>query len=161
LWSGLALAAAGVALDDHGFFEWGVDRARAVIGSLNTDGTLPHELAAGKLALHDHLSVLQPLSVLNELAHANGIDLEADGRLSRMVAAVFAGARQKPLFAPLKGQQRMGRDAAESADPLIHGAGLLVWLRRHPDAVIYSALAPLLPLSEPGLGGNVGLLYGP
>jgi hypothetical protein len=160
-WSGLALAASGVALDDRGFFDWGIRQARTLIGSANTDGTLPHELGAGQLALHAHLTVLQPLSVLNELAYANGIDLEADGRLARMVATGFAGARHEALFARLTGRRQSGVDAAESANPLANAAGILVWLGRHPDAFIYSALVPLLPLREPGLGGDVGLLYGP
>jgi poly(beta-D-mannuronate) lyase len=159
-WAGMSVAAVGIAVDDRAMFDWGVQRLRIGLGQINADGALPLELARGRLALHYHLFALQPLLVLNEMAHANGIDMESDGKLAQLVHLSFAGARDRSVFTRLAGVQQSGFSGAEEADEMVEGAAFEVWLVRHPDPAVAGAIAPHRPFNVPWLGGNVTLLYG-
>jgi poly(beta-D-mannuronate) lyase len=159
-WAGLAVAAAGIARDDRALFDWGIARLRIGIGQIDADGGLPLELGRGRLALHYHLFALEPLLALNEMAHANGIDAEADGKLARLVGVTFAGARDPVVFARLSGVPQVGFSSRETADAMVEGAALEIWLRRHPDPATAAAVAPHRPFDVPWLGGDVSLLYG-
>ncbi len=159
-WAGMSVAAVGIAIDDRGMFDWGVQRLRLGVGQINADGALPLELARGRLALHYHLFALQPLLVLNEMAHANSIDMESDGKLARLVHLSFAGARDRSVFTRLAGVQQSGFSDAEEADEMVEGAAFEIWLARHPDPAVAAAIAPHRPFNVPWLGGNVTLLYG-
>jgi poly(beta-D-mannuronate) lyase len=159
-WTGLAVAAAGIARDDRAEFDWGIQRLRYGIAQIDANGALPLELARARLALHYHLFALQPLAALDEMAYANGIDLEGDGQLAHLVATCFAGARDPALYARLSGTPQSGFSPGETKAPLREGAGFEIWLRRHPDPALSAALAPYRPFRSPWLGGDVSLLFG-
>lgn len=159
-WAGVAVGAAGIALDDRVMFDWAMRRAQIGLSQVAADGTLPLELARGRMARHYHLFALQALAVLDAMAHANGVELD-DGALARLVAVTFRGAQDPAVFERLTGEKQGELSPRLAEQPLRAGHGLLVWLRRHPDPAMAAALRPALPLREPWLGGDTGLLFGP
>lgn len=159
-WAGVAVGAAGIALDDRAMFDWAMRRAQLGLSQVAADGTLPLELARGRMARHYHLFALEALSLLDAMAHVNGVELD-DEALARLVAVTFRGAQDQAVFERLAGEKQRGLSRELEEQPLRAGHGLLVWLRRHPDPAIAAALRPVLPLREPWLGGDTGLLFGP
>jgi poly(beta-D-mannuronate) lyase len=71
-WTGLAVAASGIAANDRALFDWGVAKYRVGADEIAPDGTLPLEMARGERALHYHFYALTPLVMLAELGRANG-----------------------------------------------------------------------------------------
>jgi poly(beta-D-mannuronate) lyase len=92
-WAGLAVAAAGIADDDHEAFDWGITACRMGIDAIQPDGSLRAEMNRGRMALHYNLYALAPLIMLAELGEANGIDLYAydDGAIHKLVRFCLAG----------------------------------------------------------------------
>src|SRR5258708_10779979 len=99
-WAGLAVAAAGVAANDHDLLDWGIRRYRLTISQIQEDGTLPLELARARRALHYHLFAAGPVVVLAELAAANGLDLygAASGAVHRYLARALDGREDSRWF---------------------------------------------------------------
>ncbi|MBI3707796.1 MAG: alginate lyase family protein [Proteobacteria bacterium] len=84
-WAALAAAAAGIAAQDRGLFDWAAGRYLFALTQIAADGTLPLELARAGKALHYHLFSVTPLVMVAELGAANGLDLYAEqgGALGR------------------------------------------------------------------------------
>lgn len=100
-WAGLAVAAAGVAINDRGDFEWGVASYKAGVDQIQPNGALPLEMERAGRALHYHLYALAPLVMLAELGEANGMDLYAydNGALHRLARLCIAGLSDPGIFA--------------------------------------------------------------
>ena len=107
-WSGLAVAAAGIADNDKGDFLWGVDSYKAGVDQIRPDGVLPLEMNRAGRALHYHLYALAPLIMIAELARANGMDLYSysNGAIHRLVNLCAAGLRNPDIFAKATGVQQ-------------------------------------------------------
>jgi poly(beta-D-mannuronate) lyase len=107
-WSGLAVAAAGIATNDKSNFVWGVQSYKAGVDQIQPDGVLPHEMARAGRALHYHLYALAPLIMIAELAEANGMDLYSynNGAIHRLVNLCIAGLRDPEIFAKATGVQQ-------------------------------------------------------
>ncbi len=86
-WAGLAVSAAGIAINNRDDFEWGLKAYKAGAAEIRDDGSLPREMARAGMALHYHLYSVAPLVMLAELGEANGIDLYAEnhGSIHRLV----------------------------------------------------------------------------
>ena len=104
-WAGLAVAAAGVAIDDKSDFVWGIGSFKAGVDQIQPNGVLPREMARAGRALHYHLYALAPLIMIAELAEANGQDLYSynNGALQRLVKVCIAGLRDPDIFAKATG----------------------------------------------------------
>jgi poly(beta-D-mannuronate) lyase len=74
-WAALALAATGMAVQDRGLFEEGVQMARQALSRVASDGSLPLEMDRGGRAINYHVFALEPLIVIAEIGVANGVDL--------------------------------------------------------------------------------------
>jgi poly(beta-D-mannuronate) lyase len=153
-WTGLAVAAAGIACQDRGHFDWGLARARIGIGQIRDDGLLPLELERERLALHYHVFALSPLVLLAELAVANGVPLydERDHALRRLAERVIAGLADPRAFEQLTGfAQEQLTDPPQKAD--------LAWAEpyaaRFPDARLAAWLEQARPLRDVRLGGDL------
>jgi poly(beta-D-mannuronate) lyase len=157
-WSGLAVAAAGVCADDRELFRWGLTRARVGIAQVQRDGTLPLEMARGRLALHYHVFALAPLVMLAELATANGVALydEGDRAIARLAARVVEGLRDPQTFAAPAGDAQQFRAPPQAAD--------LAWAEpyaaRFPDPILARMIAAARPLDDVRLGGNLTIAFG-
>jgi poly(beta-D-mannuronate) lyase len=104
-WSGLAVAAAGIADNDKREFRFGIDSYEAGVDQILPDGVLPLEMNRAGRALHYHLYALAPLIMIAELAAANGTDLYSydKGAIHRLVRACVAGLQNPELFAKAAG----------------------------------------------------------
>ncbi|MGC2298523.1 MAG: alginate lyase family protein [Acidobacteriaceae bacterium] len=107
-WSGLAVAAAGIAAHDKSDLAWGVQSYRAGVDQIRPDGALPLEMNRAGRALHYHLYALAPLVMIAELAQANGTDLYSynSGAIHRLVKLCVAGLQNPDLFAKATGVQQ-------------------------------------------------------
>jgi len=153
-WTGLAVAAAGIACQDRGHFDWGLARARIGIAHVDADGLLPLELERERLALHYHVFALAPLVMLAELAVANGVPLydERDHALRRLADRVIAGLADPRSFEQLTGfAQEQLTDPPQKAD--------LAWAEpyaaRFPDARLAQWLDAARPVRDVRLGGDL------
>jgi poly(beta-D-mannuronate) lyase len=107
-WSGLAVAAAGISLDNKRDFTWGVQSYKVGVDQIQRDGSLPREMARAGRALHYHLYALAPLVMIAELAEANGTDLYSynKGAIQRLADLCVAGLRNPEIFAKATGVQQ-------------------------------------------------------
>jgi poly(beta-D-mannuronate) lyase len=158
-WAGLAVAASGVAANDHQLFDWGISRGRLGLAQIGADGTLPLELARKSLALHYHVFALAPLILLAEIAVANGVPFydENRGALRRLVDRVLVGMDHPETF------ETLVHAAQEFTVP--PGAAHLAWAEAYEARFHDPRLAKWLPMSRPlvdvRLGGDQTLAFGP
>jgi poly(beta-D-mannuronate) lyase len=158
-WTGLAVAAAGVACGQRPLFDWGLARARIGLAQVDADGLLPLELERQRLALHYHVFALAPLVMLAELATANGVPLydERDRALRRLADRVIAGLAEPASFEKLTGvpQEQLTRPPRGTdlawAEP---------YAARFPDARLAGWLDAARPVSDVRLGGNLTAAFG-
>jgi poly(beta-D-mannuronate) lyase len=153
-WTGMAVAAAGVACQDRDHFAWGLARARIGLAQVSADGLLPLEVARERLALHYHVFALAPLVMLAELAVANGVPLydERDHALRRLAERVIAGLADPRGFEQLTGfAQEQLTFPPQKAD--------LAWAEpygaRFPDARVAAWLDGARPVRDVRLGGDL------
>lgn len=104
-WAGLAVAAAGIAINDRSDYTFGIDAYKAGVDQIQPSGVLPLEMNRAGRALHYHLYALAPLIMIAELAEANGTDLYTydNGALHRLVKLCIAGLANPNLFAKATG----------------------------------------------------------
>ena len=153
-WTGLAVAAAGVACGQRPLFDWGLARARIGLAQVDADGLLPLELERQRLALHYHVFALAPLVMVAELATANGVPLydERDRALRRLADRVIAGLAEPASFEKLTGfpQEQLTRPPRGTdlawAEP---------YAARFPDARLAGWLDAARPVSDVRLGGDL------
>jgi poly(beta-D-mannuronate) lyase len=74
-WAGLAIAAQGIAGNDKGAFEWGMDAYHQGVEAIEPDGSLTAEMNRKAMALHYQLYALGPLIMLAELGEVNGLTM--------------------------------------------------------------------------------------
>ena len=74
-WAGVSVMMSAIVLDDRKLFEWSLQKYHETVDQIQTDGTLPLEIARKGEALHYHHWTLTALSILANYARANGIDL--------------------------------------------------------------------------------------
>jgi poly(beta-D-mannuronate) lyase len=161
-WAGVAVGAAAIAANDRVLFEWAIERMRVGLRQVTADGALPLELARGRLALHYHLFALEPLAVLEVMAHANGADLAPadDAALRRLVAFTVRALDDSREVARLARAEQQD-DWLKGRSALTGAGGVEIWLGRHPDGAIDAKIAPFRPYRLRWLGGDVSLLFGP
>jgi len=150
-WAGFAIAAAGIANDDHGLFNWGMDAYKHGIHEIQDDGTLPMELDRGQMALHYHLYALAPLMMLAEFGETNGLDLyaERDYAIKRLVARCVSGLQDPSFFRKKTGVEQVTTAGVE--------AWQISWaqyyIRRFPDPKISQLMSQAPWLNYTMLGG--------
>ena len=100
-WTGLGVAAAGIAANDRSLFDWGIGKFDLGADAVTADGTLPLEMKRGQRAIHSHFFALTPLVYLAELGEANGLEPYArnGGAIKRLVERSVAGSRDPRWFA--------------------------------------------------------------
>jgi poly(beta-D-mannuronate) lyase len=141
-WAGFAIAATGIANDDHGLFNWGVDAYKHGIHDIQGDGTLPMELGRGQMALHYHLYAF---------GETNGLDLyaERDYAIKRLVARCIDGLQDPSFFQKKTGDEQLTSSGIE--------AWQISWAeyytRRFPDPKISQLMSQAERLNYTMLGG--------
>ncbi|MDE1163160.1 MAG: alginate lyase family protein [Acidobacteriaceae bacterium] len=119
-WAGFAAMSAGIAVDDHSLFDWGISTYKDGLDRVTDDGTLPLEMARGQRALHYHLFALAPLTLMAEFATVNGQDLYSynHNKLHLLVMRSLAGEIDNSFFSQKTGipQDTPDKDGIKSSD---------------------------------------------
>lgn len=104
-WTGLAVCAAGIALNDKSDYEWGIASYKFGVDQIQPNGVLPLEMNRAGRALHYHLYALAPLIMIAELAEANGTDLYTydNGAIHHLVKLCITGLSDPSLFSKATG----------------------------------------------------------
>jgi poly(beta-D-mannuronate) lyase len=133
-WSGLAVAAAGIALNNQGDYEWGITSYKFGVDQIQPNGVLPLEMNRAGRALHYHLYALAPLIMIAELAATNGTDLYSydNGAIHSLVKLCIAGLRDQNLFAKASGVAQDNVNGPPYSGATIGWA--VPYVRRFPDA---------------------------
>jgi len=158
-WSAWAVMATGVALNDQGMFDWGLDKGRQGILDIAEDGTLALEMARGSKALNYHSYAAIPLFLIAETAMKNGIDLYAENNfgLFRLGKRTVSGLEDTSYFVEKAGEKQDIERITTSSN--------LVWLEiyntRAKDTNAQAWLDKLRPMKLSRVGGNATFLYGP
>lgn len=151
---GLSAMATGVAVGRNDL----IDRARDIydeaLFSINSDGTLPLELARKSKALNYHSFALDPIILMAELSRSvgeNWYDRDPE-KLAKLADTVLNGIQDPRLFDNKAG-------AKQDATPHAGGLAWIEFYRRvsaHPEKI--DPLLKQRPFFDPKLGGNVTLL---
>lgn len=158
-WSGLGIAAAGVAADRHDLFDWGMEAARVGLRQIGKDGTMPLEMRRQSRAREYHAYALAPLVMLAELGRVNGTDLyaEEDGALRRLAHLVLATVDDPAFFEKATGKKQQDYPDADTR------ASRLSWLEpyhaRFPGETGTKLLKEIRPVRSSFLGGNLTAIY--
>jgi len=150
-YTGMEVAAIGIAADDQSLWKWGLGSAEIGIKQIEKDGTLPREMDRAARALHYHLFATGPLVMVAEFAAANGKDLydAHNGALKRLVERASSGVSDAGYF-----RQKTG---VEQEIPAWTSTADFVWLqpyvRRFPNPALSAMLAKLNSLNALYLGG--------
>lgn len=138
-WSGLAVAAVGIARNNPKQFRFGMDAFKCGVDQIQSNGVLPLELARAGMALHYHLYALAPLIMLAELGEANGIDTYAEDHhaLDRLASLCEQGLLHPEIFEKGTGVQQKMPDKIAGAT-----IGWAVpYVKRHPDPQLSAWIA--------------------
>jgi poly(beta-D-mannuronate) lyase len=138
-WSGLAVAAAGIANNNSNDPRWGISAGKTGIDEISPVGVLPRELERAGRALHYHLYALAPLVMLAELGRANGIDLYSENHegIKRLAQLCEAGLQHPEIFQKSTGVQQVVSDKISGAD-----IGWAVpYVKRYPDPQLSAWIA--------------------
>ncbi len=155
-WAAWGVTAAGLALDDQGFIDWGRAVYRRALKQIEPDGTLPLETGRGSRALQYHIFAIAPLVAIAETGEVNGLALyrEHDSALLRLIDRTLSGLDDPSWFAAKAGAPQLLESAVSSAN--------LAWLefynRRFADPRAERWLQELRPMRQRRLGGNLTAL---
>lgn len=152
-WAAWAVTITGVALSNHDFYEWGVNKTRyAIHAQIQKNGSLPLEMNRGKKALQYHMFALSPLIMVAETAAKNGenlYDLD-NGKLHALARQTFAGMRNPAWFEAQSGYKQ------EPAETMAkeHFSWLEVYNARFPDKAVEEWLQTYRPIFSRRTGGD-------
>lgn len=152
-WAGFAVMASGIAANDRGLYNWGIDTYRYGVSQITPDGTLPLEMFRGRRALHYHLFAAAPLVTMAEFAEANGQDLYSidHGAIHRLVDRCVSGLQNNSWFAAQTGQPQ-----DEPGSRLLSSdvSWMQPYQKRFPSPAIRQLLSRAPSLDYNFLGGN-------
>ena len=99
-WAGAEAAAVAAVANRQDLLQWAVRSFKNGANQIESDGTLPLEMARSARALHYHLYALAPLVFIAETAEANGLDLYAynHNAIARLVDVCVSGLQNPALF---------------------------------------------------------------
>jgi poly(beta-D-mannuronate) lyase len=150
-WAGFAVAAAAVANNDHGLFQWAMEAYQQGADNIREDGTLPIEMDRGQLALRSHVRALAALVLLAEFGEVNGINLYAERNfaIGRLIARCVSGLEDPSYFEQKTGVTQVVEPelqpwAISWAKPYTH---------RFPNPKLSALLAKATRLNYTMLGG--------
>jgi len=158
-WRALAATSVGILTNDDTLYRRGLEQYLFAMGQMNSDGSLPMEMARHENALHYQNFALAPLAMIAELATRQGVDLYSlrvnghtfmDGVNFLIKASTFPDvmkqyATEKQTFSLYSGDQQL--------------AWLEFWVKRHPAPFWNTVLTK--PLFDARIGGNATLYAAP
>ncbi len=160
-WAGLAAAAVAVQTDDAELMDWAEVAIADVMCSANADGSLPQEMARGKLALHYQLHAIAPLVATVAILERRGVPASrvCDAALQRIVDFAVSDLSDGSRTREITGIEQNLFDGVDSLQ-----AFQMAWIEPYlalvEDEKLSSLRDELGTLSYSKLGGNQTALWG-
>ncbi len=160
-WSGLAVGAIGLATEDPALVDWGRETFRLVACSADDAGALPLEMERADKSLHYQIHAVAPLVLMATVLGGREFDgfSECGNALKRIVGFTLAAAQDPSIVVAMTGETQSFRPGDQVEDPFV-----MAWAEPYLEHVdnpeLEAYVAPLRPLSNSKLGGNLTLLYG-
>jgi poly(beta-D-mannuronate) lyase len=148
----------GIAVRNHAYYQWGIDRGRdALTQQVKDDGSLPLEMKRGPRALQYHLMAVTPLVLLAEAGLRNGDDLYAvnDGALHRLVRLILISLEDSSYFRKESGFDQIAANTLHSS----YFGWMEVYNARFPDKAVSKWLENYRPVFMRRTGGDMTYLY--
>lgn len=160
LWAAYAVTEIALIVKSQDYINWAFASHRAVLATVSEDGSMPYEMRRGKYALHYQLHALAPLSASAALICHNDYRYSADEEavIAKAVGFALAGIEDPSKVAEIAGVYQSVPQGLAEQEPFTI-AWLEAYLSLVTDGDLDRKLAPLRPLSNSKLGGNLTLLY--
>jgi poly(beta-D-mannuronate) lyase len=154
-WRALCGASVGILTNDNKLYRAALDQFARAIGQMNSDGSLPLEMARHENALHYQSFALTPLVMIAELAGRQGTDLyslRVNGHtIADAVDFLVRASANLDLMKPYASETQTFSIFTDKRPP----AWLEFWAARHPGKPWDTVLNQ--PLSDSTIGGNTTL----
>ena len=154
-WRALCAASVGILTNDNKLYRRGLEQYVRAIGQMNSDGSLPLEMARHENALHYQSFALTPLVMTAELAARQGIDLYSVNVKSHTIADAVDFLVRASANPDLMKQYASELQTFSLFSGKKPPAWLEFWAARHPGKPWDSLLNQ--PLSDSTIGGNATL----
>ncbi|WP_180897781.1 alginate lyase family protein [Martelella soudanensis] len=160
LWAAYAVTEIALIVKSQDFINWAFASHRAVLATVGADGSMPYEMRRGKYALHYQLHALAPLTASAALICHNDYSYTAEEEavIEKAVGFAFAGIEDPSKVAEIAGVHQSVPQGLAEQEPFTI-AWLEAYLSLVSDGDLDRKLAPLRPLSNSKLGGDMTLLY--
>lgn len=160
LWAAYAATEIALIVKSQDYINWAFASHRAVLETVAEDGSMPYEMRRGKYALHYQLHALAPLSASAALICHNDYSYTPDEEavIENAVGFALAGIEDPSKVAEIAGVHQSVPQGLSEQEPFTI-AWLEAYLSLVSDGDLDRKLAPLRPLSNSKLGGDLTLLY--
>lgn len=160
-WAGLAAAALSLQHETEDLLEWSHTALTDVLCSANADGSLPQEMARGRLALHYQLHAVAPLVTGVALLERQGVPASrtCGGAVHRVVQFTLDDIEDGRKSAEISGERQSFFDGGGAIEKF-----QLSWIEAYltltDDSDIAARTEKLGTLAYSKLGGNQTALWG-
>ncbi|WP_152534405.1 alginate lyase family protein [Martelella sp. AD-3] len=160
LWAAFAVTEAALILREPDYINWALDSQRTILATVDENGSMPYEMRRGAYALHYQLHALAPLTASAALICHNDYSYTEDEQaaIEKAVAFALEGIADPAAVALIAGKPQTVKQGLNDQEPFSI-AFLEAYLSLESDAALDRKLAPLRPLSNSKLGGDLTLLY--
>ncbi len=160
LWAAYAVTEIALIVKSQDYINWAFASHRAVLETVAEDGSMPYEMRRGKYALHYQLHALAPLTASAALICHNDYSYTPDEEavITKAVGFALAGIEDPSKVAEIAGVHQSVPQGLSEQEPFTI-AWLEAYLSLDSDGDLDRKLAPLRPLSNSKLGGDLTLLY--
>jgi poly(beta-D-mannuronate) lyase len=161
MWAALSVLRTGIDARDKSLIGWAEASFRRALCEAHADGSLPHEMSRGSLALHYQLHAMQPLVVGVALLRLEGIDLRqtCDNALTRIVMFTLA-AVDMPALATAHAGERQKRITGRASLEGFHLAWIPAWQSLSLSPALDGYAPAGMVLSNSRLGGDQVEIWG-
>lgn len=159
-WAALGAAATADLTGDGILRAWAAWSTDYVLCTAAPDGSLPQEMARGRMAYHYQLHAVAPLVVTTRLLrdHALHPGARCGDALARVVGFTLSDMADGARSRAITGEEQRYFDGTESLDGY-NLAWLAAWMTLSPDPDLASLAAEFQPLSSSKLGGDQSLIW--
>lgn len=157
-WAAWSVMITGVATDNRDFYNWAIKQYKKAIQSIETDGTLPLELARDSRAFQYHVFAMAPLVMISETATVNGYNLYnyKNGTLKKLADLIISESQNQQSYLSQKTGVVQNTEKALSSTYL---AWLGPYKKRNDDSEIDFLIEKYSPLIQRRIGGNITRIY--
>ncbi|MBB4121420.1 alginate lyase family protein [Martelella radicis] len=160
LWAAYAVTEVALIVREPEYINWALDSHRTILATEDENGSLPYEMRRGAYALHYQLHALAPLVASAALICHNDYAYSKEEQAAIENAVTFAldGIADPNEVALIAGKPQTVKQGLNDQEPFSI-AFLEAYLSLVTDATLDRKLAPLRPLSNSKLGGDLTLIF--